>query len=439
MRAKLAALLFIAMTASESFGQEPSLERETESLPDHLIYIYANQNEGTKNVGEQLLAQDKRWVPGDQLKVCFFGGNPIVRAMVADIASEWNKYSSVKFDFGKTGTWRNCNDTSAGFSQVRVGFGERGYWSAIGVDSNNLLNAMQPSLNLGGFDVRYGPFQPAANGGFLTPNNVVGSIRPYDKGVILHEFGHALGLMHEHQNPNLNCYSEIKWEGAQTAYTYYAGSPNFWDKQKVDFNVGKGGLAYVSILAGKPDPSSIMMYAQPAEIFREGTNSKCYVKGNDTLSELDKAFISEIYAPSKANQPVPFEASSPLPALSASIASSKSGQKDILARVNADLLSDATSVRREARRQLASLLQSSQSPELAYRLVKEAENTSYRHQLGVATALANTSLPFEKVPYVKADIIAQIKKMKLKNNDPSLNQSFVAAVMAVEQKSNEIH
>ena len=404
----------------------------SESFPDHLRYIYSNRNGGPADSGGQLLADRKLWQRGDVLKVCFFGGNPIVKTLVAATASQWNSLSSVKLDFGSDGKWRDCMDASAGFSQIRIGFGDRGYWSAIGTDSNNLLNAMQPSMNFGGFDRKYNPFQPNSAGAFYTPSNVVADAKPYDRGVVLHEFGHALGLMHEHQNPNLDCFNEIKWSGQNNVYDFYAGDPNYWDKAKVDFNIGQGGIAYISLKAGQPDPSSIMMYSQPPEIFKSGEASKCYVKPNNTISSLDRQFIAQVY-PMGATASADVQMTlAPLPAVNATVASSPSSRQDLLDRVGTDLLSDITSVRREARRQLSSLLQASQSPQLAADLAEESIGKSYRHKLGVITALGNTTLPFDAAPAAKAEMLKSLSTLSASNRDPSLTQSLSRAVTAVK-------
>jgi len=42
---------------------------------------------------------------------------------------------------------------------------------------------------------------------------------------VIHEFGHALGMIHEHQHP----LAAIPWD-KDKVYTYYAGYPNYWSK-----------------------------------------------------------------------------------------------------------------------------------------------------------------------------------------------------------------
>ena len=55
--------------------------------------------------------------------------------------------------------------------------------------------------------------------------------------VVLHEFGHALGLIHERQNPS----GGIQWN-KPVVYRYYQGPPNFWVPQQVDINLFRNSM-----------------------------------------------------------------------------------------------------------------------------------------------------------------------------------------------------
>lgn len=75
--------------------------------------------------------------------------------------------------------------------------------------------------------------------------------------VVYHEFGHALGLAHEHQHPHDNCTDEIDWP---RAYAFYAAAPNNWTSEQVDANLktlkDSAGLR----LSDKGDGQSIMRF-----------------------------------------------------------------------------------------------------------------------------------------------------------------------------------
>ena len=53
-----------------------------------------------------------------------------------------------------------------------------------------------------------------------------------DEAVVLHEFGHAIGLAHEHQNPDKG----IKWN-EDAVIRDLSGPPNNWDVATIRHNV----------------------------------------------------------------------------------------------------------------------------------------------------------------------------------------------------------
>jgi hypothetical protein len=103
--------------------------------------------------------------------------------------------------------------------------------------------------------------------------------------VVLHEFGHALGCIHEHQNPA----GGIKWN-KNVVYAYYAGPPNFWSKEDVDHNLFEVYDENLTIYS-QLDPASIMMYP----IDRRFTLDGFEVGLNTQLSSVDKEFIEATY------------------------------------------------------------------------------------------------------------------------------------------------
>src|SRR5262249_13150903 len=103
--------------------------------------------------------------------------------------------------------------------------------------------------------------------------------------VVTHEFGHAIGAIHEHQNPK----GGIKWN-LPAVYAYFSGPPNNSPKDDIDFNVVQ--KYYLNQLnATKFDPKSIMLYAFPAALIQGGKGTK----ENTQLSTGDKRFIGKMY------------------------------------------------------------------------------------------------------------------------------------------------
>jgi hypothetical protein len=185
----------------------------------------------------------KTWMNGSALRVRFTGGSNAQKAVVREQAGWWSQFANLKFDFN------NASD-----AEIRISFDPRdGAWSYIGTDCRKIpLN--QPTMNLG----------------FL------------DGGTAAHEFGHAIGLSHEHQNPA----GGIEWN-EDMVIREMAKSPNFWDEATTRHNILRkytinqiNGTAF--------DPDSIMLYAFPAIWTLNGIGTDA----NEVLSAMDKEFIA---------------------------------------------------------------------------------------------------------------------------------------------------
>jgi hypothetical protein len=101
---------------------------------------------------------------------------------------------------------------------------------------------------------------------------------------ILHEFGHALGCIHEHQSPA----SPIQWKEPVVIRTYAIAG---WDEPKVRHNVFRQ-YTKSEVTNSKFDPTSIMIYPIPADFTQDGYN----VPWNTQLSVNDKAFMRKAYS-----------------------------------------------------------------------------------------------------------------------------------------------
>jgi hypothetical protein len=82
--------------------------------------------------------------------------------------------------------------------------------------------------------------------------------------VVLHEFGHALGCIHEHEAPT---FTRV-WN-KQAVYKAFSGPPNNWSKADIDSNI-LDKYSPKGMSCTEYDPKSIMLYAFPAELFPTG-------------------------------------------------------------------------------------------------------------------------------------------------------------------------
>src|SRR5690606_5842579 len=154
---------------------------------------------------------DLTWSHGHQITVKFIDHHPLFEAKVKKYAPEWGNYGHIRFRFV---------DTGQADIRIRFQFG-KGSWTLIGTQSKQFSVDLKTGASV------YHTEGTSMNFGWFTEET-----DEYEfKRTILHEFGHALGLFHEHLNPNAN----IKWNKAKV-YAYYMQTRG-WTREQVDINI----------------------------------------------------------------------------------------------------------------------------------------------------------------------------------------------------------
>jgi serralysin len=208
----------------------------------------------TTGAAKAALVKDSKWQPGDTISISFLDGTDAQKALVRRFAVEWiTNLANLRF------SWEAPPNTD-----IRISFKYNGSWSVIGTTAKNIPKN-----------------QPTMNFGWLTPDVSDEEARR----VILHEFGHALGLIHEHQSP----VNTIKWN-KPAVIADLSGPPNNWDQATIDHNMFE---QYPSneIAGTKLDWHSIMMYPIP----KSWTTDQSSAGMNNTLSDTDQKFIRTQY------------------------------------------------------------------------------------------------------------------------------------------------
>jgi serralysin len=205
----------------------------------------------------QALSVDTRlmWPTEQIITVAFYpkeATNNVIDS-VKKYARVWESVANVKFNF--TDDLHNA--------MVKVGFTKGGSWSWIGRDViHNPFG--QKTMNFGWFD-----------------NNTPGE--EFSR-VVTHEFGHALGFIHEHQAPGAN----INWD-VEKVYAFFAVTDN-WSRADVDQNIFNKYSASAT-KSSAYDPTSIMHYFFPQGLTLDNTSFSV----NTKLSRTDIQFAKSIY------------------------------------------------------------------------------------------------------------------------------------------------
>lgn len=225
----------------------------------------------TRGVERGVIVGAKRWDSGVPIRVCFFGGSRELRRSIVAVASGWEQQGApVSFDFGDRADPALCRSNQR--FDIRIGYTQLGYWSMIGQDSLVHVGQLEQSMNFQRFDI-----SPPAAEEF--------------RRVVLHEFGHALGFYHEHQQAEQGCENDFNWP---VVYQYLAGPPNRWSKETIDFNLRSRRYMSGDIQTNF-NVKSIMLYTFPIEFYNNGDRNRCYSSGNSSISGGDAQLLRNAY------------------------------------------------------------------------------------------------------------------------------------------------
>jgi hypothetical protein len=184
----------------------------------------------------------KLWINGSTLRIRFVDGSAAQRDTVKQFAPRWIDHANLHFEFAQVPD-----------AEIRIAFADDGAWSYVGTDARG-IPASEPTMNFGWLD----------------------------EAVVLHEFGHAIGLAHEHQNPE----GGIQWN-EPAVIRDLSGPPNHWDAATIRHNV-LNRYAHDQVNGTEFDAQSIMLYSFPAEWTLDGFHTE----PNTKLSLVDQSFAA---------------------------------------------------------------------------------------------------------------------------------------------------
>ncbi|MFJ3980646.1 beta-glucuronidase AbsR1 [Streptomyces fungicidicus] len=200
-----------------------------------------------------------RWVP--------WGGAKEQQDVVRECFAEWR-------ELGMGLTFTEVRDRTE--AELRIGFqpGD-GCWSAVGREA-----------------LRVGAHERTMNFGWdLTA--------PGERATALHQIGHALGMLHEHQSPHAG----IHWDD-ESVYAELAGHPHHWSRERTYHNVLRK-LGPEEANGSVWDPQSIMQDGFPPGLILEPEQYRGGVHPPGALSPADKEFVLRRYPPADPPRPPP--------------------------------------------------------------------------------------------------------------------------------------
>ncbi|MEP2781973.1 MAG: M57 family metalloprotease [Pseudoruegeria sp.] len=216
-----------------------------------LIFFGLGASANGQEALHQVVEPTTFWKNGREISVYFYNGNPALDAKVMTYAKTWSRFANISFR-------RSSNKNS----DIRVQFNAGvEHSSKLGRSALGVTDPDTPTMKLG--------------------VNLSSSESDFRR-VVLHEFGHVLGLTHEQFYDGAN----IPWNRT-AVIDFYTGPPNNWTISEIEWNI----LNPQGTNFGSYDPLSIMHYPVSNSL----TEGDFEIGNNTKLSQNDRIAIAQIY------------------------------------------------------------------------------------------------------------------------------------------------
>lgn len=218
------------------------------------ILLDSTSDANKQSLNELAIWLKYKWPRGTRIKVRFLHRNPDLEPLIIEAAKEWEQHAFIFFDFVESG------DADVRISLIPDGTS----WSQIGTSCHEITDQLRPTMNFGWFNA-------------LTEKREI-------RRTTLHEFGHVLGCIHEHQSSG----ATIPWDANAVRRVYVAGRGH--TEEWVQTNI-LGRFPSTDLTNSEYDRDSIMHYFFDSALATDGR-----VFGmNWELSANDKKFIRTVY------------------------------------------------------------------------------------------------------------------------------------------------
>ncbi|MDA8746649.1 hypothetical protein N9M66_00375 [Litoreibacter sp.] len=240
-------LVLGAHILGDAFADEDFLE---DNVDNGLTNIGTNTNvaRGRNSVIPNL------WLPGSTITISFINGTANQKRKFQKISTEWTRHANIVFSFVSDG------------GAIRVVFGGSTNSSVVGSRA-----------------LRFAKHKPTMRLAVIADAKRISRL---ERTTILHEVGHALGLIHEHQNPN----ASLVWDRELLISEYLRLVPN-WTEEDIDRSIIRKADSIRYKHYRQFDPNSVMNYDFKPSLIISGPR----ISRGPRLSSSDIEFIERLY------------------------------------------------------------------------------------------------------------------------------------------------
>jgi len=258
-----------------------------------------------------------------EVTVAFSGGDDDTYRLIEETANEWTAHGShFRFSFrnddGSFRRWSSTDTTAS--ADIRIAFDPVGYTSYPGT----LAHYIRPGL----WTVSLASLPQQVRRYNYTHDRTAWR-KSYDHSAVLHEFGHVLGLAHEHfhpecqddlrlvsdtgyertddasghpipdanhNNPGVLLYDEVVYHWTDQRYARFQEDAELYS-QVIGSSKGyfSSELPFEDNDQKHIDQKSVMLYFYPPYLLRSGANSKCSNLGDGVGStDRDRRFATSL-------------------------------------------------------------------------------------------------------------------------------------------------